>query len=130
MKSVTKEWVEKAEGDRGTAGRELRVKRGANYNAVCFHAQQCAEKYLKALLTERGTHFPKTHDLVALAKLAPEYEAELGPLLGELELLSRYAVAPRYPGSSATRTQATRGVKAMKKARALLKRLVAAGPKG
>ncbi len=54
MKPLTREWVDKAEGDRSTAQRELRVRKSPNFDAVCFHAQQCAEKYLKALLQERA----------------------------------------------------------------------------
>jgi HEPN domain-containing protein len=46
MKPLTREWVAKAEGDRVTARRELRARRRPNYDAACFHAQQCAEKYL------------------------------------------------------------------------------------
>jgi HEPN domain-containing protein len=49
MKPTTVEWVAKAEGDFLTAGRELRARKSPNYDAVCFHAQQCAEKYLNAL---------------------------------------------------------------------------------
>ena len=48
MTPLTVEWVEKAEGDRATALRELRASHAPNYDAVCFHAQQCIEKYLKA----------------------------------------------------------------------------------
>lgn len=50
MNPLTTEWVEKAEGDYATAKRESRVRRNPNYDAVCFHAQQMAEKYLKAFL--------------------------------------------------------------------------------
>lgn len=50
MNPITLEWVAKAEGDFATAERELNVKDGPNYDAVRFHAQQCAEKYLKARL--------------------------------------------------------------------------------
>ena len=53
MRVETAEWVEKAEGDWHTSGRELGTTEFPNYDAVCFHARQCAEKYLKALLTER-----------------------------------------------------------------------------
>jgi hypothetical protein len=55
MKPLTQEWIEKAEGDFRTARRELQAKRLPNYDAVCFHAQQCAEKYLKARLCKRLT---------------------------------------------------------------------------
>jgi HEPN domain-containing protein len=46
MNNIVDEWVEKAEGDFRTAEREARVRKAPNYDAVCFHAQQCAEKYL------------------------------------------------------------------------------------
>lgn len=52
MNPLTLEWIDKAEGDFATAGREIRVRKLPNYDAVCYHAQQCAEKYLKALLQE------------------------------------------------------------------------------
>lgn len=44
MKPITKEWIDKAEGDRAIAGREMRVRKEPSYDGVCFHAQQCAEK--------------------------------------------------------------------------------------
>lgn len=50
MKPLAREWVNKAEGDFATAAREMRARKSPNYDAACFHAQQCVEKYLKALL--------------------------------------------------------------------------------
>jgi len=61
MNALTAEWIEKAEGDYATAGRELRARRRPNYDAACFYAQQTAEKYLKAFLQEHRMAFPKTH---------------------------------------------------------------------
>jgi len=52
MKPETREWINKAEGDLGTARREMKVTLEPNFDAACFHAQQCAEKYLKARLIE------------------------------------------------------------------------------
>jgi len=43
-------------------------RRHLNPDSACFHAQQCAEKYLKARLQEAGLAFPKTHDLLDLLK--------------------------------------------------------------
>jgi HEPN domain-containing protein len=68
MKLETQEWIEKAEGDLKVARRE-RQTADPVYDAVCFHAQQCAEKYLKAWLEEHDTSFPRMHDLVALLNL-------------------------------------------------------------
>lgn len=50
MNPITIEWADKAEGDFATAQRELDAADHPNYDAVCFHAQQCVEKYLKACL--------------------------------------------------------------------------------
>ena len=70
MNELTTEWLEKAEGDYATAERELRARRHPNYDAVCFHAQQTIEKYLKAFLQEHGVNFPKTHSLIELLEIA------------------------------------------------------------
>ena len=69
MTPITAEWVDKAEGDLRTAKREILVTDAPNYDAVCFHAQQCAEKYLKAWLVDAAISFPRTHDLGALLNL-------------------------------------------------------------
>ena len=58
-------WVVKAEEDYEVARSALRRKKPFTYTA-CFHAQQCAEKYLKALLVADAHPFSKTHDLLTL----------------------------------------------------------------
>jgi HEPN domain-containing protein len=57
MNDLVREWVEKAEGDFHSAERELRARKAPNYDAACFHPQQCAEKYLKAFLVHRRISF-------------------------------------------------------------------------
>ena len=69
MKPLTREWVEKAEGDLITAARECRARKSPNYDAACFHAQQCAEKFLKARLQEADIPFGRTHNLTTLLDL-------------------------------------------------------------
>ncbi len=101
MNPITQEWVSKAEGDFATAERELNVTDNANYDAVCFHAQQCAEKYLKASLQEAGTPFGKTHDLSLLLDMTLAFEPTWDVLRSDLQTLSPYAVAYRCPGDSA-----------------------------
>ena len=61
MKKTTREWVGKAEDDALAAAR-LAHGRKPFHDQVCFHCQQLAEKYLKALLEELGHPVPKTHD--------------------------------------------------------------------
>src|SRR5437867_2053447 len=81
MQPLTTEWVAKAEGDFVTAARDLRARKAPNYDAACFHAQQCAEKYLKARLQEANTPFPRTHDLEVLLDLLLPIEPGWGGTL-------------------------------------------------
>ncbi len=101
MNPITREWVDKAEGDFATAERELSVQINPNYDATCFHAQQCVEKYLKARLQEAGIAFGKTHDLSLLLDLALPVEPGWNILRADLQALNAFAVAFRYPGDSA-----------------------------
>jgi HEPN domain-containing protein len=98
--------VDKAEGDYATAGRELRVSESPNYDAVCFHAQQVAEKYLKAFLQDKGHVIPKTHVLLDLLALCMKIEPTFQIIREDLNLLEGYAVQFRYPGQSADKSEA------------------------
>lgn len=101
MKRETAEWIAKAEGDFASAGRELRARKEPNYDAACFHAQQCAEKYLKARLTAGGVAFPRTHSLTALLHLLVPLGPEWADLKPDAAQLTAYAVEFRYPGKAA-----------------------------
>lgn len=106
MKPLTREWVEKAEGDFTTARRELRARKAPNYDAACFHAQQCAEKYLKARLQEEDISFGRTHNLSALLDLLLPIEPLWEDLRPFLRALTVFAVGVRYPGESADKAEA------------------------
>ena len=81
-----------------TAAHTLKLGHRCPTDAVCFHSQQCAEKYLKALLVMRRIDFPKTHDLEALAaRLRNGEKPRLSP--DDLARLKRYATVTRYPGA-------------------------------
>jgi HEPN domain-containing protein len=94
---VAAEWVAKAEDDLSNAAHTLKLGRACPTGTVCFHAQQCAEKYLKAFLTSRAVPFAKTHEIEQLVSLMPD---NVRPSLSveEQALLTEYAVGPRYPG--------------------------------
>ena len=100
MNETVKEWIAKAEGDFATAGRELKATEMPNFDAVCFHAQQCVEKLMKALLIHLGMVPPRTHDLVHLGQLLGDASDEWDWPVAELRFVSRAAVAFRYPGES------------------------------
>ncbi len=106
MKPMTVEWVEKAEGDFAIVLRESRARKNPSYDGACFHAQQCAEKYLKARLSEEGVEFAKVHDLVALLNQVLVVEPGWERFREDLAYLSDFAVAFRYPGESADKATA------------------------
>ena len=110
MNETVKEWLSKAEGDYGVARRELEEAATPNYDAVCFHAQQCVEKLFKALLILRGTVPPKIHDLVQLGNLLGPLSGEGGWTSEELRFLSQAAITFRYPGESATQEDARKSL--------------------
>jgi HEPN domain-containing protein len=111
MRPLTLEWIEKAEGDFASAQREIRARKSPNYDAACFHSQQCIEKYIKARLQEAGIPFGKIHDLSALLDLASPVEPFWEPFRPDLRLLRAYAVEFRYPGQTADRETAKESVR-------------------
>jgi len=101
MKRHTAQWVLKAEDDMRVARNEAATAIPAR-DAVCFHCQQAAEKYLKVLLVELGLAVPRTHDLEGLLDLLVPHDSTLTPLRRGLQSLTQYAVEYRYPGVRAT----------------------------
>lgn len=61
-----------------------------------FHAQQSAEKFLKALLSEYGVPFPRTHNLRLLMDLLADAGTPLPPALADLDVLTPYGTLFRY----------------------------------
>jgi len=68
MNELLAERISKAEGDYGVAKREMDAKE-SNYDAICFHCPQMAEKYVKAFLFKNNVEFPKIHSLIELLEL-------------------------------------------------------------
>jgi HEPN domain-containing protein len=106
MNEVIKEWIAKSEGDFQTAERELSVTINPNFDAVCFHAQQCIEKLMKALVIAREIVPPKTHDLAELYRILSSSGLPWDVSMEDLHFLTRAAVEFRYPGESADREEA------------------------
>ncbi len=96
--ALIREWIAKAENDLKNASLALAAGADCPTDTVCFHAQQCVEKYIKALLVFRATPFPKTHDIALLCGLLP---SALRPQLDrkDQEHLTEYATVKRYPGA-------------------------------
>ncbi len=65
---------------------------------VCFHAQQAAEKALKAILLSRKIDFPYSHDIKGLLRIAETNGILIPPVVLQASYLTPYAVEARYPG--------------------------------
>jgi HEPN domain-containing protein len=120
---VVHKWVEKAESDLLTASHTLKLGSATPADTVGFHAQQCAEKYLKALLTWRGLDFPKSHNLTILLERLPErFRPEM--TADERLRLTAYATVTRYPGDyePITLTEARRAVTLARRVRRQVRR--------
>ena len=88
---------------------------------MCFHAQQCAEKNLKAYLQEHDWDIPKIPKLLDLLKLCKEVDTSLEILLPDLTELERFSVNIRYPGVSADKEEAKIALKALQTVREFLR---------
>ena len=65
---------------------------------VAFHAQQAAEKVLRAMLVLRQVDFPRTHSIGALLAMCEQAGYTDAQELIDASSLTRYAVTTRYPG--------------------------------
>jgi HEPN domain-containing protein len=94
---VTREWTAKGDNDLKNAVHTLKLGKDCPTDTVCFHAQQCVEKYLKAFLVVLGRQFPRTHDIESLILLMPK-DIRIGLTVEEQRRLTEYATVLRYPG--------------------------------
>ena len=90
-------WIEHAKADLTLAG--ISPPPGVFYELLCFHAQQAAEKAIKAILIHFGANFPYTHNLQRLIEFLPA-ELQALPGIAQAAALSPYAVLTRYPGET------------------------------
>ena len=114
--------MEKAEADYQAAVALNRRRKQPLPDIVCYHCQQCVEKYLKAYLIVQGVPPPRSHDLEELLDLCAAYDATLNQWLALVQFLNPYGVQIRYPGTSATIANAKDAVKTMRRLRTVLRR--------
>jgi HEPN domain-containing protein len=121
--TVVREWIVKADNDLTAAAQILKLGKDTPTEAVGFHAQQCVEKYLKAVLVYRSIPFTRTHDIRALMGLVPRrYRPALDDAM-QVRLTS-YAGAPRYPeaGLDISLTAARKAVTLARRVRRAVRR--------
>ena len=122
---VTRDWVIKAENDLKNAVYTLGMGDDCPTDTVCFHAQQCVEKYLKAFLVLKKIDFPKTHDIKELIALLPSNtRPKMTP--EEQRRLTDYATVTRYPGDYEliSLAEARRAVKIARRVRNKMRKLL------
>ncbi len=107
MKRQTGKWVRKAEEDT-KAARILANRTPPLRDAACFHCHEAVEKYLKALLQDRGGSLLKSSDPIELLNVLLPHDETLAPLRRMLSSLRPYGQEVLYPGGGAT----TRGMEA------------------
>lgn len=95
-KELAHGWFHKAENDLLSAQNNLAAKVTPT-DAVCFHCQQAAEKFLKGFLAWHGQPFGKTHDLESLVADCAEVNPDLIELRNDANMLTDFAVEVRYP---------------------------------
>jgi HEPN domain-containing protein len=126
--AVAHEWMTKADNDLRSAEYLLKME-DCPTDTICFHAQQCVEKCLKALLVTQGTGFKKTHDIEELVALLPP---RLRPSLDDKEQdrLTEYATVTRYPGDyePISLTEARQAVRTARRVRREVRKILEEKP--
>lgn len=115
---TVEEWILKAEGDFDYALLGIRQRKPKSFDPICFHCQQCAEKYLKAFLVRHQVRLKRIHELTELNRLCVRVDPTFEMIFDAVEILEPYAVAIRYPGLQATKEDAKKAVATMKQIRA------------
>ncbi len=92
-----RQWAKYAEDDLRLAQHALRMKANCPFHLVADHAQQCAEKYLKAYLVLKEVDFPFTDNISLLLELCADCAPWAGALVGA-EALTVFGIEARYPG--------------------------------
>ena len=89
-------WLAKAENDLLCIRNNLDNER-IPWDAMCFHAQQAAEKMLKACLVSVGLTAPRTHDLLFLFRQCLDAGLDLHLIEMDCRFLNPFAIVARYP---------------------------------
>jgi HEPN domain-containing protein len=97
-------WLGKARSDARIARAAVEIEEPL-WDQACFHAQQSAEKAVKALFVAHDLDVPRTHDLVFLVERLAQREESAASLLETASVLAQHAVTPRYPSFLAPETE-------------------------
>lgn len=114
-KKLVEEWTYKAEEDFESAVHLVKKDKKPVPDSICFHCQQCIEKYLKSFFVLNNIEPPEIHDLQRLKTICSKVDESFEEISKEMDILNAYAVNFRYPGEVATPEEANEAVLVMKK---------------
>ncbi len=118
------EWIYKAEEDFESAMYLVKKRKNVAPDSVCFHSQQCIEKYLKAFLIKNDVVPPEVHDLQRLRVLCANIDKDFNLISEELDILNAYAVNFRYPGEQATIEESKEAALKMREIREFIRKKI------
>lgn len=126
---IVQEWITKADNDLLTASHTLKLGKKCPTDTVCFHAQQCVEKYVKSFLVADNTKFPRTHDIETLISLLPKH-TRFPFTIEQQRQLTEYAATSRYPGfyEPISLTEAKEAVKLARRVKKEIQKLLEKKP--
>ncbi|GAB6058802.1 HEPN domain-containing protein [Desulfonatronum parangueonense] len=124
LSAKSRKWITFAEEDLRLAEHALQLSSSCPYRLIAYHAQQCAEKCIKAYLVFHNIDFPYTHNIRKLLQLCGE---DIFSVLHEAEQLTPFAVTTRYPGidDEVTKSEALFALELAKKVRKHLVKVLA-----
>ena len=96
QKILVRQWTSRAENDLLNVRNNLAAQE-IPWDTICFHCQQVAEKYLKAVLVFHAQSIPRTHDLEHLLGMIGPWIPQIQERREALRWLTAFAVASRYP---------------------------------
>jgi len=101
VRRKVRDWIAFADEDLRLARSAMNMtgQEGPPYRLIAYHAQQCAEKCLKAYLVCHKVDFPYTHNISTLLELCSDY-ADWPTRLRDAEELTNYAISTRYPSEA------------------------------
>lgn len=121
MKELTLKWIAKADSDYRIAQQAMHDQPSLT-DAICFHAQQCAEKYAKAFLVEHGKPVEYTDSsLTSLYSECIVIEPELEAYKADFDRLDRFGIGILYPGRSSSDENVRPAVESMTRIRVFIR---------
>ena len=94
---LLQQWLDKGSDDLKSAEYLSTMQHPTPDEIICYHCQQSSEKYLKGFLFLHNIEPPKTHNLIELLEICEKQKNDFSVLLPQLNVLTDYAVLPRYP---------------------------------